>query len=71
MLLLVTYLAEQGLTHATIKVYLSVVHNLHVKAGLHNEFAAQLTPTLEMVLRGIKDKSLQLLVQGSLLQLKL
>ena len=59
MLLFVTHLAQQGLTHATIKVYLSAVRNLHVKAGLHIEFAAQLTPRLEMVLRGIKkDKSL-------------
>ena len=38
-------------------MYLLAVRNLHVKAGLHSEFAAQLTPRLEMVLRGIKDKS--------------
>ncbi len=31
---------------------------MHVTAGLHNEFAEQLTPTLEMVLKGIKkDKA--------------
>ena len=56
----VSHLAQQGLTHQTIKVYmyLSAVRNLHVTAGLHNQFAAQLTPTLEMVLKGIKkDKA--------------
>ena len=54
----VSHLAQQGLTHQTIKVYLSAVRNLHVTAGLHNQFAAQLTPRLEMVLKGIKkDKA--------------
>ena len=54
----VSHLAQQGLTHQTIKVYLSAVRNLHVSAGLHNQFAAQLTPRLEMVLKGIKkDKA--------------
>lgn len=58
LLLFVTHLAQHELTHATIKVYLSAVRNLHVTAGLHNEFSAHLTSRLEMVLRGIKDKSL-------------
>ena len=56
LLLFVTHLAKQGLTHATIKVYLSAVHNLHVTAGLHKEFSDQLTPRLEMVLKGIKKE---------------
>lgn len=54
LLIFVSYLAQEGLTHQTIKVYLSAVRNLHVTAGLHNEFAQQLTPRLEMVLKGIK-----------------
>ena len=54
MLLFVTHLARQGLTYGTIKVYLSAVSNLHVTAGLHNAFAAQLTPRLVTVLRDIK-----------------
>ena len=59
MLLFVTHLAQQGLTHATIKVYLSAVRNLHVTAGLHKELSSQLTPRLEMVMKGIKnDKAL-------------
>ena len=54
----VGHLAQQGLTHQTIKVYLSAVRNLHVTAGLHNQFVAQLTPRLGMVLKGIKkDKA--------------
>ena len=54
----VSHLAQQGLTHQTIKVYLSAVRNLYITAGLHNQFAAQLTPRLEMVLKGIKkDKA--------------
>lgn len=54
----VSHLAQQGLSHQTIKVYLSAVRNLHVTAGMHNEFADQLTPRLEMVLKGIKkDKA--------------
>ena len=59
LLLFVTHLAQQGLAHATIRVYLSAVRYLHVTAGLHKEFAEQLTPRLEMVLKGIKkEKSL-------------
>ena len=50
----VSYLAQQGLTHTSIRVYLSAVRNLHVQAGLHEQFAEQLTPRLELVLKGIK-----------------
>ena len=37
-------------------MYLSAVHNLHVSAGLHEEFSKQLTPRLELVLKGIKKE---------------
>ena len=58
LLMFVGHLAQQGLAYQTIKVYLSAVRILHVSAGLHNEFAGQLTPRLEMVLKGIKkDKA--------------
>ena len=54
----VSHLAREGLAHSTIKVYLSAIRNLHVSAGLHEEFSKQLTPWLELVLRGIKkDKA--------------
>ncbi len=52
----VSYLAKEGLAHQSIKVYLSAVRNLHVSAGLHQEFATELTPRLQMVLRGIKKE---------------
>ena len=56
LLLFVVHLAQQGLAHATIKVYLSAVRNLHVTTGLHREFTAQLTPKLELVMKGIKER---------------
>lgn len=52
----VGHLAQQGLSHASIKVYLSAIRNLHVSSGLHEEFAKQLTPRLELVLKGIKKE---------------
>ena len=45
----VSYLAHEGLAHSTIKVDLSAIRNLHVSAGLHEEFSNQLTPRLELV----------------------
>ena len=54
MLLFVGHLAEDGLTHQSIKVYLSAVRNLHVSAGLHDHFSRQMTPRVEQVLKGIK-----------------
>ena len=53
----ISRLAEEGLAHQSIKVYLSAVRNLHVASGLHEEFSKQLTPKLEMVLRGIKKET--------------
>lgn len=55
----VSHLAQDGLSHPTIKVYLSAIRNLHVSAGLHTQFELVLTPRLEMVMKGIKkEKSL-------------
>ena len=56
LLMFVGHLAQQGLSHASIKVYLSAIRNLHVSSGLHEEFAKQLTPHLELVLKGIKKE---------------
>ena len=50
----VSHLAQEGLSHTTIKVYLSAVRYQHITAGFYNEFASHLTPKLEMVLKGIK-----------------
>ena len=58
MLMFVSHLAQEGLAHTSIKVYLSAVRNLHISAGYHEVFARQLTPRLELVLKGIKrDKA--------------
>ena len=58
LLIFVSYLAQQGLTHQSIKVYHSAVRNLHVSMGLQEEFSKQLIPRLELVLKGIKtDKA--------------
>ena len=57
LLLFVGHLVRQGLSYASIKVYLSAVRNLHVAAGLHKGFTEQLTPRLELVLKGIKKES--------------
>lgn len=50
------YLGQQGLSHASIKVYLLAVHNLHISASLHEKFSRKLTPRLELVLKGIKKE---------------
>ena len=55
MLMFVSYLAQQGLIHQSIKVYLSAVRNLYVSMGLHKEFS-KLTPRLKLVLKGIKKE---------------
>ena len=55
MLLFVGHLSEDGLTHQSIKVYLSAVRNLHVSAGLHDHFSQQMTPRVEQALKGIKN----------------
>ena len=54
-----SHMAQEGLAHPTIKVYLSTVRHLHVFSGLHSHFALALSPRLEMVMKGIKkEKSL-------------
>ena len=39
MLMFVSHLVQEGLAHTSIKVYLSVVCNLHISAGYHEVFA--------------------------------
>ena len=53
-MLFLTHLATADISHATIKVYLSVVWYMHVSKGLHNQFNQQLTHWLQFILRGIK-----------------
>ena len=54
LLLFVAHLANEGLAHSTIKVYLSALHNLHIATGYHQTFTNQLTTRVKQVLQGIK-----------------
>jgi len=38
----------------SIKVYLSAVRHFHILKGLHDSFSQQLTPWLQIILKGIK-----------------
>ena len=49
-----THLASERITYATVKVYLSAIYNTHVSAGLHSHCSQQLTPRLQLILKGIK-----------------
>ena len=50
----VSYLADQGLKHCTIKVYLSAIRNLQISYGLGDPFAGVAWPQLDLVMRGVK-----------------
>ena len=50
----VTYLARDGLTHQTIKSYLSAIRHYHILAGQGDPFIGNPFPLLQYVLRGIK-----------------
>ncbi len=52
----VAYLADQGLKHRTIKVYLSAVRHLQISAAQPDPFNGKSMPQLEYVLRGIKKR---------------
>ena len=51
--LFVAWLASSGLSHATIKVYLAAVRQLHISAGRANPFLGDM-PRLNLVLRGYR-----------------
>ena len=54
-LLFVTHLATSGLSHTTIKVYLSAIRSMHIATGQHTVFHQQLTPRLQQVLKRIQQ----------------
>ena len=54
LILFATHLASKRISHATIKVYLAAIRNTHVSAGLHSHYDQQLTPRLQLVLKGIQ-----------------
>jgi len=57
LLLFTTYLATQGLSYATIRVYLSAVRHAHVQEGCHHFFDSQFTPRVSLLLKGIRKES--------------
>ena len=50
----VSHLAQQGLKHRTIKVYLSAVRHLQIAGNYPDPFGGSPMPKLEYVLRGVK-----------------
>ena len=54
LLLFVTYLADQGCSSSTIKVYLAAIRNAHEAQGEHECFMEASTPRLQRVMKGIQ-----------------
>ena len=52
--LFITQLATEHISYKTIKVYLSAVRHMHVAAGMYSQFSQQLTPHLQLTLKGIQ-----------------
>ena len=52
--LFITYLATEKISHKTIKVNLSAIRHMHVAAGMCSQFSRQLTPRLQLTLKGIQ-----------------
>ena len=56
LLLFTVHLATEGISTSTIKVYLSAIRSFHVASGRHDDFARQLTPRLQQVIKGIQKE---------------
>ena len=54
--LFVTHLATSNISLRTIKIYLAAVGYMYVCKGLHKQFNYQVTPRLQLILRGIKKR---------------
>ena len=54
LILFASYLATLNISHTTIKVYLSALRHMHVSAGMYTIFNNQLTPRLQLTLKGIQ-----------------
>ena len=66
---LVTHLAASNVAHTTTKVYISAIRHMHVRAGLHEEFNTQLTPRLQLMLKGIQRNQATSPLKGSIYSL--
>ena len=58
LLMFTAHLAKEGIVHASIKTYLVAICYLHVSVGMHHSYIQQLSPYLELVIRGIKKDQL-------------
>ena len=58
LLMFIAYLAKEGIAHTTIKVYLAAIRHLHISVGMHQTYNQQLSPYLELVMKGIKKEQL-------------
>jgi len=54
LLLFATHLADSNITYSTIKVYMSAIRHMHVTERCHEEFYSQLTPRVQLALKGIR-----------------
>ena len=54
LLLFATHLATCNITYSTIKVYMSAIRHMHVTERHHEEFYSQLTPRVQLALKGIQ-----------------
>jgi len=54
LLLFATHLADSNITYSTIKLYVSAIRHMHVTEGCHEEFYSQLTPQVQLALKGIQ-----------------
>ena len=54
LLLFAIHLTTSNIAHTTNKVYISIIQHMHVSAGLQAQFNSQLTPRLQLILKGIK-----------------
>ena len=52
--LFITHLTTENISYKAIKVYLSAVRHKHVSAGMFSKFCQQLTPCLQLTLKGIQ-----------------
>ena len=56
LILFIIHFASTNISYATIKVYLSAIRHMNVSKGWHNHFNQQLTPRLQLILRGIRKR---------------
>ena len=59
LLIFIAHLAKKGIAHTSIKLYLAAIRHLHVAIGMHHNYSQQVSPYLELVIKGIKRDQLQ------------